>query len=129
MIAVCKKAFESKNWVFTPHYLLSNPDREIDGYVTRSSEILIVQLKSTLRPQSPWEVLKRNTDVIEGICHTADIVGRIGSSAKGIVITDGYAGDYITWQESIKTGIPVATLDDLALITEGLVSCPRNTIT
>lgn len=118
MIAVCKKAFESKDWVFTPHYLLSNPDREIDGYVTRSSEILIVQLKSTLRPQSPWEVLKRNTDVIEGIRHTSDIVERIGSPTKGIVITDGYGGDYMTWQESIKTGIPVATLDDLALIAE-----------
>ena len=118
MIAVCKKAFESKDWVFTPHYLLSNPDREIDGYVTRSSEILIVQLKSTLRPQSPWEVLKRNTDVIEGIRHTSDIVKRIGSTTKGIVITDGYGGDYMTWQESIKTGIPVATLDDLTLIAE-----------
>jgi len=116
MIAACRKAFEKDGWVFTPRYLLSNPAREIDGYAQRGSEILIVQLKSTLRPQSPWEVFKRNTDVIEGIRHTAEMVGRIGPSAKGIVITDGYAGDYATWQESIKTGIPVGTLDDLALI-------------
>lgn len=116
MIAACREAFEKEGWVFTPRYLLSNPAREIDGYAQRGSEILIVQLKSTLRPQSPWEVFKRNTDVVEGIRHTAEMVGRIGSPAKGIVITDGYAGDYETWQESIKTGIPVGTLDDLALI-------------
>jgi hypothetical protein len=60
--------------------------------------------------------LKRNADVLEGIRHTAEIVERIGSPTMGVVITDGYAGDYATWQESIKAGIPVATLDDAALI-------------
>jgi hypothetical protein len=54
MIEVCRKAFSEAGWSFTPHYLLANPAREIDGYATRGSETCIVQLKSTLRPQSPW---------------------------------------------------------------------------
>ncbi len=116
MIAVCQAAFEKERWVFKPRHLLSNPAREIDGYATRAAEVLIVQLKSTLRPQSPWEVFKRNADVLEGIRHTAEMVERLGPPAKGVVITDGYAGDYVTWQESIKSGIPVATLDDAASI-------------
>jgi hypothetical protein len=116
MIAVCKAAFEKEGWTFKARHLVSNPAREIDGYATRAAEVLIVQLKSTLRPQSPWEVLKRNADVLEGIRHTAEIVERIGSPAMGVVITDGYAGDYATWQESIRAGVPVATLDDAALI-------------
>ena len=37
----------------------------------------------------------------------------MGESATGIVITDGYEGDYATWKESLATGIPVATLEDL----------------
>jgi hypothetical protein len=115
MIALCKKAFEHAGWTFTAHYHLSDPPKELDGYATKGSEICIVQLKSTLRPQSPWEVYKRNADVIDGINHTAGIVERIGT-AVGIVITDGYEGDYATWKESLATGIPVATLNDLEWI-------------
>ncbi len=33
--------------------------------------------------------------------------------AAGIVITDGYEGDYTTWKESLATGVPVGTLADL----------------
>jgi hypothetical protein len=113
MIEMCKKAFSEAGWTFTPHYRLANPAREIDGYATKGAETCIVQLKSTLRPQSPWEVYKRNTDVIEGITHTAEIVKRIGQGTTGIVITDGYEGDYATWKESLATGVAVATLADL----------------
>ena len=74
MIAICRKAFEEAGWTFTPHRILANPAREIDGYATRGAETCIVQLKSTLRPQSPWEVHKRNSDVIDGITHTAEVV-------------------------------------------------------
>ena len=37
----------------------------------------------------------------------------MGEAATGIVITDGYEGDYATWKESLATGVPVATLEDL----------------
>jgi hypothetical protein len=113
MIAICKKAFEEAGWTFTPHHRLANPPKEIDGYATRGSETCILQLKSTIRPQSPWEVYKRNTDVIKGIAHTAEVLPRVGEAVRGIVITDGYEGDYATWNESIATGVPVATLEDL----------------
>jgi hypothetical protein len=113
MIRICQKAFSEAGWTFTPHHHLANPKREIDGYATKGSDICIVQLKSTIKPQSPWEVYKRNTDVIEGITHTAGVVRRVGEAATGIVITDGYEGDYATWKESLATGIPVAGLKDL----------------
>ena len=116
MIAICKTAFETGAWTFTPHYHLTNPPREIDGYAARDAETCIVQLKSTLRPQSPWEVYKRNTDVIEGITHTAAVVRRLGEGSTGIVVTDGYEGDYATWKESLATGVPVATLEDIEWI-------------
>jgi len=116
MMAICKTAFEAEGWTFTPHYPLTNPVREIDGYATRASDTCIIQLKSTLRPQSPWEVYKRNADVINGITHTAEIVRRLDEGAAGIVITDGYGGDYATWKESLATGVPVATLEDVGWI-------------
>lgn len=113
MMALCKTAFEAAGWSFTPHHHLTNPPKEIDGFATRGADTCIVQLKSTLRPQSPWEVYKRNTDVIDGITHTAEVVRRIGEVPTGIVITDGYEGDYATWKESLATGVPVATLEDV----------------
>jgi hypothetical protein len=58
-------------------------------------------------------VHKRNSDVIEGIKHTAEVLPRFGESAVGIVITDGYEGDYATWKESLATGVAAATLADL----------------
>jgi hypothetical protein len=116
MIAICKTAFEMAGWTFTPHYHLTNPPRELDGYATREAETCIVQLKSTLRPQSPWEVYKRNIDVIDGITHTAEVVRRLGKGTTGIVITDGYEGDYVTWKESLANGVPVAALQDVEWI-------------
>lgn len=122
MIEISKKAFSEAGWTFTPHCRLSNPPKEIDGYATKGSQTCIIQLKSTLRPQSPWEVYKRNSDVIEGITHTAEMLGRVKEGAKGIVITDGYEGDYATWKESLATGIAVATLEDLGWIAKDLGS-------
>ena len=77
---------------------------------------MVIQLKSTLRPQSPWEVFKRNTDVLDGINHTAEVLPRFREGAVGFVVTDGYEGDYTTWARSLETNVPVATLQDLELI-------------
>ena len=121
MIALCKQAFQEAGWIFTAHYRLADPPREIDGYATKNDDIVIVQLKSTLRPQSPWEVHKRNADVIEGITHTSEMLHRVGQGSIGIVITDGYEGDYATWRESLATDVAVATLADL----DWIVKNPR----
>lgn len=117
MIDRCGAAFSWAGWQFTPHFLLSNPPMELDGVAARATEKCVVQLKSTLRPQSPWEVYKRNLDVIGGINHTSTAIRQIGSGTVGFVITDGYDGDYTTWKRSLETGVAVATLDDLDLIT------------
>jgi hypothetical protein len=113
MIELCRKAFLAEKWSFTPHFRLLNPAKEIDGHAAKDTDVCILQLKSTLRPQSPWEVHKRNSDVIEGIRHTAEVLPRFKQGAVGIVVTDGYEGDYLTWKESLATGVAVATLADL----------------
>jgi hypothetical protein len=122
MIVECENAFKQAGWTFTPYYPLADPPAEIDGYARRNSDVVIVQLKSTLRPQSPWEVYKRNNDVIGGLAHTAKMLARVDAGATGLVITDGYEGDYATWAESLRMGIPVATLEDLKWI----VKSPRD---
>src|ERR1017187_5723780 len=116
MLALCKSVFETASWTFEPHLLLNDPPREIDGYAARGEQDVVVQLKSTLRPHSPWEVYKRNSDVIDGIKHTAGVLPRFRDNALGFVVTDGYEGDYLTWAESLSSRVPVATLQDLSVI-------------
>lgn len=116
MLAVCKMVFEDAGWSFQPRFRLKDPPREIDGYAARGQQDVVVQLKSTLRPHSPWEVYKRNSDVIDGIRHTAEVLPRFREGAVGFVVTDGYEGDYSTWVESLRTRVPVAALQDLGLI-------------
>ena len=116
MLAVCKAAFEAAGWTFQPHLRLKDPPREIDGYAAKDEQDVVIQLKSTLRPHSPWEVRKRNSDLIDGIKHTSDVLRRFREGALGFVVTDGYEGDYSTWAESLSTRVPVATLQDLGVI-------------
>jgi hypothetical protein len=54
MLAVCKAAFEAAGWAFRSHLRLKDPPREIDGYAAKDERDVVVQLKSTLRPHSPW---------------------------------------------------------------------------
>jgi hypothetical protein len=116
MVARCEAAFRAMGWSFQPHFLLSDPGREIDVYTSKNGKDVVIQLKSTLRPHSPWEVYKRNRDVLDGINHTAEVLHRFREGALGFVVTDGYEGDYATWARSLETSVPVATLQDLELI-------------
>jgi len=62
---------------------------------------MVIQLKSTLRPESPWEVYKRNPDILDGI-DKADLARRqLGADVAAVVITDGYRGDYSTWRVAL----------------------------
>jgi hypothetical protein len=56
MIAVCREILEPLGWAVTPRLKLSNPAAEVDVYAVRDEERLVLQLKSTLRPETPWEV-------------------------------------------------------------------------
>jgi len=116
MVAQCERALRAFGWAVQPHVHLSDPPREIDVYAGRGPQDLVIQLKSTLRPHSPWEVFKRDADVLDGINHTAEVLPRFRGGALGFVITDGYEGDYATWNRSLETTVPVATLQDLELI-------------
>ena len=66
-----------------------------DIVASRSGEILVIELKSTLRPEAPWEVYKRNQDILKGLGQAQALVRR-GIGNRGLVITDGYRGDYKT---------------------------------
>jgi hypothetical protein len=116
MVARCGSAFRAMGWNVQPHFHLRDPKREIDMYAAKNRQDLVIELKSTLRPHSPWEVYKRNKDVLDGINHTAEVLSRFREGALGFVVTDGYEGDYATWARSLDTNVPVATLQDLELI-------------
>jgi len=100
MVAQSASALRAKGWIVQPHLHLSDPEREIDVYAAKGQQDLVIQLKSTLRPHSPWEVYKRNADVIDGVNHTAEVLPRFREGVLGFVITDGYEGDYQTWARS-----------------------------
>jgi hypothetical protein len=113
MIAVCEERLRAYGWKVYPHYMLTNPPREIDIYAKRVNNNVVIQLKSTLRPETPWEVLKRNGEILKGISHTAEVLPRFPEGAVGFVITDGYRGDYYTWQRSLIDGVMVGTINDV----------------
>lgn len=118
MIQYCTPALEKRGWIVTPHHKLRNPSAELDIYARRSNENLILQLKSTLRPETPWEVQKRNDDILDGIDHTAAALARLPPKSAGLVITDGYRGDYVTWATSNSRDVIVGTIRDIDEISE-----------
>jgi hypothetical protein len=67
----------------------------------------------TAQIQEPVEVYKRNQDLLTGIAQARERSDRLGSGAIGVVITDGYRGDYVTWRSAIDHGIPIGTLEDI----------------
>ena len=111
MIDTCRAAFESdsKPWKFLSRFRLNNPPQEADILVSQSSDSFVIELKSTLRPETPWEVYKRNRDVLEGLSQTVALVRR-GVARRGLVITDGYRGDYRCWEKGLRYDVPIGTL-------------------
>ena len=117
MISICRDALEHivPPWSVAAHVLYKDPPQEADVLASRDAKTLILQLKSTLRPETPWEVYKRNEGLIDGVNHTKRLVDR-GAATQGFVVTDGYRGDYACWAEALASGIPIATLYDLEVI-------------
>jgi hypothetical protein len=75
------------------HLTYGDLSQEADFQATRGRDTLVLQLKSTLRPATPWEVYKRNEGLIDGVKHTKKLIDR-GVASQGFVVTDGYRGDY-----------------------------------
>jgi hypothetical protein len=114
MIETCIEELQKWGWVAKPKFRLSDPAlRELDVFARRGSTTMVLQVKSTLRPETPWEVLKRNEDILEGIDHTASVITLFDKPRYGFVITDGYRGDYDIWRSVLGTGVPVGILSDL----------------
>lgn len=112
MIDAIRPKLEAHGWRATPHYLLHNPDKEIDIYSVRKVDGLVLQLKSLVRPMTPGEVRRRNDDIIKGINHTADALPRL-FGAVGFVITNGYRGDYATWEIALRRNVMIGTVEDI----------------
>lgn len=117
MIKMCKDAFEqcSPSWSVRDRVRFSNPAQQADIIATRGTESLVLELKSTLRPETPWEVYKRNDDITHGIKQAKSVIDR-GAATYSFVVSDGYRGDYVCWAEALSSATPIGTLSDLAEI-------------
>ncbi len=112
MIDAIRPKLQGQGWGVSPHYVLHEPDKEIDIYSVRSPDGLVLQLKSLVRPMTPGEVRRRNEDIIDAINHTAEVVPRL-PSAVGFVITNGYRGDYATWEIALRRNVMIGTVEDI----------------
>jgi len=112
MIDFIRPQLESQGWRVTPHYILRNPDKEVDIYSVRGDAGLVLALKSMVRPMTPGEVRRRNEDIINGIKHTADVLPRL-QGAVGFVISNGYRGDYATWDTALRRNLMIGTIEDV----------------
>lgn len=117
MIRICERALQRcpRPWTVRKRVRYTNPSQEADILATRDAERLVLELKSTLRPETPWEVHKRNEDIISGVKQARSLIDR-GAAEHGFVVTDRYRGDYTCWAQALICGIPIATLYDLEVI-------------
>ena len=117
MIKICGRVLKRcpRPWTVKERIRYTNPSQEADILATRDTQRLVLELKSTLRPETPWEVHKRNEDIIGGVKQTRSLIDR-GAAGYGFVVTDGYRGDYTCWAEALTRSIPIATLYDLEVI-------------
>jgi hypothetical protein len=114
MMDMCSEHLAAKGWGVETGVKISEPlPRELDVMAQRDGVSMLLQLKSTLRPEAPWEVFKRNQDILEGIQHTSEVASMLPQRPVAFVITDGYRGDYITWASALQERIPIGTLRDL----------------
>ena len=114
MVEACRRAFEGSDggWTIRSSVALTDPPQEADVVAARSGDTLVIELKSTLRPEALWEVYKRNEDIVNGLCQAESLVRR-GVGHRGLVITDGYRGDYACWEEALRRDVAIGTLGEL----------------
>ena len=114
MMKTCRAVFEGSNeaWAVRSRVKLTGPPQDVDMVASRSAEHLVIELKSTLRPETLWEVYKRNDDILKGLIQAENLVRR-GVGSRGLVITNGYRGDYICWREALKRDVAIGTLSEL----------------
>ena len=114
MIEKCRDAFceQTDSWVVQSKVELENPEQEVDMIAERHDESLAIELKSTLRPETLWEAYKRNQDIKRGVSQVKSIVER-GVARTGLVVTDGYRGDFRCWGEALRREVTIGTLHEI----------------
>ena len=114
MINACLTAFAGSTggWKVDSSVVLTDPAQEADVVASRSGDTLVIELKSTLRPETVWEVHKRNEDIQKGLRQAESLVRR-GVGDRGLVITDGYRGDYACWEEALRRSVTIGSLGEL----------------
>ena len=125
MMDACRAAFEgdSKPWKVRNRVKLTDPPQEADILASRSSESIVIEFKSTLRPETLREVHNRNSDVLQGLSQVESLVER-GVASRGLLITDGYRGDYGCWENALRRDVTIGTLLEL----EDLARDPNSAI-
>jgi hypothetical protein len=116
MIDAIRPHLEAKGWQVTPHYILRDPKREVDLFSVRDNAKLVLSLKCLVRPMTPREVRLRNSEIICGIHHTADEVLPRLPGTTAFLITNGYRGDYTTWETALCRNVMIGTVQDIAEI-------------
>lgn len=117
MTQLCKTAFEKQTWRVRTNVLLKEPKQEVDFLALRSGERIGCELKSTLRPETPWEVYKRNEDILHGIEQARRLIDR-GEADRAFLVTDGYSGDYTCWKAALENDITIATVFEVDSIAQ-----------
>jgi hypothetical protein len=114
MLAFCRSALESASrpWIVRERVRFKDPPAEADVLATRDGESLVLQLKSTLRPEAPWEMHKRNEDLVEGVKQTRSLLDK-GMAHHGFVVTNGYRGNYLCWVDALSHGVQIITLEEM----------------
>ena len=120
MIAKCKVAFgaQTDSWIVRSKVELENPEQEVDMIAERHDDSLAIELKSTLRPETLWEVYNRNKDIKKGVSQIKSIIER-GVARTGLVITDGYRGDFRCWGEALRREVTIGTLHEIEELAQG----------
>ncbi|HYG64445.1 MAG TPA: hypothetical protein VEL74_17840 [Thermoanaerobaculia bacterium] len=119
MLAICRRALEqaSPPWAVEEQVRYKKPTQEADILAKRGADKIAIELKSTLRPETPWEVFKRNQDLVKGVKQVKRLIDR-SVAERGFLVTDGYRGDYVCWAEALANEVPIGNLYDLDIIAE-----------
>lgn len=120
------KALRSNGWNADPNVILhptgAHGENEVDVLGRRGDDLIAIECKTTYRPQSPAEVFGRNKEIIGGIDHTVAVLSRSdvesNGTRTGLVVTDGYRGDYECWAHALKTDISIAAIDDISVVAQ-----------
>ncbi len=116
MTTLCVNELSKAGWMCTAPYTLTNPQSDVDLHAVRGGQVLILELKSTLRPESPREVASRNEEIHLGLSKSQERRARFRAGTIAAVVTDGYRGDYRTWADALRRGVPVLTTGEVSAL-------------